>query len=91
MPTVVDLADFVPRMAPYWFIIACGLSMGTEAMALEASQGDGDARTMCSKMLGEWIKKDPSATWSKLLDVLHVLKLNELAKDVKASIHTDVV
>ena len=57
--------------------------------ALDVIKNDNsDVTSCCSAMFRLWLDREPTASWSKLIQALEQLKLNHLAKEVQSKLIT---
>ena len=54
-----------------------------EALSTIQSEHTTDVNTCCTKMFQLWLRKQPTATWNKLIDSLRYIDLNHLANEIE--------
>ena len=57
----------------------------TELDVIKANNTD-DVTKCCAKMLSLWLQRQTEASWNQLIEALEQVKLNRLAKEIKAGL-----
>lgn len=80
------LVEYIPQMAPKWYVLAVGLGVSTEAAIIEDNNGRADKK--CTEALGAWINAGRDVTWSRLLHVLRTQNLGAVARSIESNLMT---
>ena len=76
------LVEFIPQMAPKWYVLAVGLGISTEAAIINDNTGRADKK--CTEALGAWINAGRDVTWGRLLHVLRTQNLGAVAQSIES-------
>ena len=79
------LVEFIPQMAPYWYLLAVSLGVARQAAIIEDNTGRTDKK--CTEALVAWIDSCQSVTWSRLLQALHMQGLEDVASGLESKLN----
>ena len=79
------LVEYIPQMAPKWYVLAVGLGVSTDAAIIEDSNERADKK--CTKALGAWVDAGRDVTWPNLLHVLRTQNLGAVATSIERKLN----
>ena len=78
------LFEYIPHMAPHWYMLAVALGVRTQAAIIEDSSGRTDKK--CTEALAAWINSGEGVTWTRLLHALRSLSLGAIASQLESKL-----
>lgn len=79
------LVEYIPQMAPQWYVLAVALGVSTQAAIIEDSIGRTDKK--CTEALAAWINSGLDVTWTRLLQELRKQNLGAVASRIESKLH----
>ena len=77
--------EYIPQMAPHWYLLAVGLGVARQAAIIEDNTGRTDKK--CTEALAAWINSGQGVTWSCLLQALHQQDLGAIASGLESKLN----
>ena len=91
-PTLKLLSRIKCYFAVHWRNIACELLTGTSSYDIEVIEHKNKADDeKCFDMLKRWVEVDVTASYSKLINALHVYSLVNAAEKIKDEVEKTVL
>ena len=78
------LVEYIPQMAPRWYLLAVALGVARQAAIIEDSTGRTDKK--CTEALSAWIDSGQDVTWSRLLQALRQQDLGAIASGLESKL-----
>ena len=78
------LVEYIPHMAPQWYVLAVALGAETQAAIIEDNTGRTDKK--CTEALAAWINSGQGVTWTRLLHALRSQSLGAIASRLESKL-----
>ena len=79
------LVEYIPQMAPHWYLLAVALGVARQAAIIEDNTGRTDKK--CTEALAAWIDSGQGVTWSRLLQALRQQDLGAIASGLESKLN----